>query len=310
MKIAILGAGAMGSVMGAFLHEAGNNVTLIDVSRPAIEAVRARGLIIEDKAGTRRTIRVPITDRPATIGIVDLVIVFVKCYQTIDAVKSALPIIGPDTTVLSLQNGWGNGPRIAQLVGGERVVLGVCYHSATVIAPGHVLHAGQGRTFMGELDGLDRPRLREIAKRFNDAGIAAEASGQVLKEIWSKLALNVATLPPSSTVRITADRLLDAPEMQELMKDLLREVVAVANAQNIPLDFDERWETITGLLRKLAPGTKGSMFQDVENRRRTEIDVMCGAIVEAGTRLNIPTPFNRAMIGLLKGLERTFAVAA
>lgn len=300
----------MGSAIGALLHEAGNTVTLIDVSRPAIDAVTSRGLIIQDKAGNRRTVRVQITDQPATIGVVDLLIVFVKCYQTADAVESALPVIGPHTTVLSLQNGWGNGPRIAQLVGAERVVLGVCYHSATVLAPGHVLHAGQGKTFVGEMDGLNRPRLQSIVKTFNNAGITVEPSGQVLKEIWSKLALNVATLPTSSTVRITADRLLDAPEMQELMKDLLHEVVAVANAQSIPLDFDERWEAITGLLRKLAPGTKGSMYQDVENRRRTEIDVMCGAIVEAGTRLNIPTPCNRAMIGLIKGLERTFALAA
>lgn len=310
MKIAILGAGAMGSVIGALLHEAGNIVTLIDVSRPAIEAVSSNGLIIADKAGNKRVVRVHITDRPASIGVVDLLIVFVKCYQTVDAVKSVLPIIAPETTVLSLQNGWGNGPRIAQLVGAERVVLGVCYHSATVLAPGHVLHAGQGKTFVGELDGSARPRLHTIAKTFNDAGVGTEVSGEVMKEIWSKLALNVATLPPSSTVRITADRLLDAPEMRELMKDLLHEVVAVANAQNIPLDFDERWEAITGLLSKLAPGTKGSMYQDIENRRRTEIDVMCGAIVEAGARLNIPTPCNRAMVSLMKGLERTFAVAA
>lgn len=306
MKIAILGAGAMGSAIGALLHEAGNSVTLIDVSLPAIEAVNSHGLIIQDKAGNKRTVQVQITDQPDTIGVVDLLIVFVKCYQTADAVKSALPIIGPQTIVLSLQNGWGNGPRIAELVGRERVVLGVCYHSATVLAPGHVLHAGQGKTFMGELDGSDSARLQSLVKTFNEAGIVVEPSGQVLKEIWSKLALNVATLPTSSTVRITADRLLDAPEMQELMKDLLREVVAVANAQSIPLDFTERWEAITGLLRKLAPGTKGSMYQDVENRRRTEIDVMCGAIGEAGARLNIPTPCNRAMIGLIKGLEATF----
>jgi 2-dehydropantoate 2-reductase len=310
MKIAILGAGAMGSVIGALLHEAGNDVTLIDVSRPAIEAVTSRGLIIQDKAGNKRTVHVQITDQPATVGVVDLLLVFVKCYQTADAMKSAVPIIGPHTSVVSLQNGWGNGPRIAELVGRERVVLGVCYHSATVLAPGHVLHAGQGRTFMGELDGSDSPRLQSIVKTCNNAGIEVKPTRQVVNEIWSKLALNVATLPTSSTVRVTADRLLDAPEMQELMKDLLREVVAVANAQNIALDFDERWEAITGLLRKLAPGTKGSMYQDIENRRRTEIDVICGAIVEAGARLKIPTPCNRAMIGLIKGLERTFALAA
>lgn len=306
MKIAILGAGAMGSAIGALLHKAGHQATLIDVSRPAIEAVQSRGLIIQNKAGEQETVRIAITDQPVSVGVVDLLLVFVKCYHTETAVKNALPIIGPDTTVLSLQNGWGNGPRIASIVGQERVVLGVCYHSATVLAPGHVLHAGQGKTFMGELNGSDSPRLQQIVKTFNDAGIVVEPSGQVLQEIWSKLALNVATLPTSSTVRVTADRLLGAPEMQDLMKELLREVVAVANAQHIPLDFDERWEAIAGLLKKLAPNTKGSMLQDVEARRQTEIDVMCGAIIEAGTRLNIPTPYNRAMIGLIKGLEATF----
>jgi 2-dehydropantoate 2-reductase len=306
MKIGVLGAGAMGSAIGALLHKAGNQVTLIDVSRPAVEAIQARGLIIENKAGEQETVSVKIANHPDAIGIVDLLLVFVKCYHTEAAVKSALPIIGPNTTVLSLQNGWGNGPRIANIVGPERVVLGVCYHSATVLAPGHILHAGQGKTFMGELDGSDSPRLQQTVNTFNGANIAVESSGQVLKEIWSKLALNVATLPTSSTVRVTADHLLDTPEMQELMKALLQEVVAVANAQNIPLDFKERWDAITGLLRKLAPNTKGSMLQDVEARRQTEIDVMCGAIVEAGTRLNIPTPYNRAMIGLIKALEANY----
>jgi 2-dehydropantoate 2-reductase len=310
MKIAILGAGAMGSAIGALLHKAGNQVTLIDVSRPAIEAIRSRGLIIQNKSGEQETVRVAITEQPASIGVVDLLLVFVKCYHTEVAVKSALPVIGPDTTVLSLQNGWGNGPRIAGIVGPERVVLGVCYHSATVLAAGHVLHAGQGKTFMGELDGSDSPRLDQIVKTFNAAGIVVEPSGQVLKEIWSKLALNVATLPTSAIVRVTADHLLDAPEMQDLMKGLLQEVVAVANAQNIPLDFNERWDAITGLLRKLAPNTKGSMLQDVEARRQTESDVMCGAIIEGGTRLNIPTPYNRVMIGLIKALEASYARSA
>jgi 2-dehydropantoate 2-reductase len=306
MNIAILGAGAMGSAIGALLHKAGHTVHLIDVARPTLEAVQSRGLIIQNKAGEQETVRLAITDQPASVGVVDLVLVFVKCYHTEVAVRGGRPLIGPNTTVLSLQNGWGNGPRIAGIVGQERVVLGVCYHSATVLAPGHVLHAGQGQTFMGELDGSDSPRLQQIVKTFNQAGIAVEPSGQVLKEIWSKLALNVATLPTSSAVRVTADHLLDTPEMQELMQALLREVVAVANAQKIPLQFEERWEAITGLLRKLAPNTKGSMLQDVEARRQTEIDVMCGAIVEAGTRLNIPTPYNRAMMGLIKALEATF----
>ena len=303
MKIAILGAGAMGSALGALLARAGNDVTLIDVWRDAVEAINRDGLKVQNKAGEIAVQRIRAVTSPTEIGgPVELLLVFVKCYQTAAAVKSATSLIGPKTTVLSLQNGWGNGPRIAELVGRERVLLGVCYHSATVLGPGHVLHAGQGKTFMGELDGSDSDRLQSIAKTFNAAGIAVEPSGQVLKEIWSKLALNAVTLPTSASLQLTADHLCDTEAMQSLMRALLQEVVAVANAQKIPLDFNERWEAITGLLKKLAPNTKGSMLQDVEKRRVTEIDVINGAIVEAGRRLGIATPYNNAMLWLVKAL--------
>jgi 2-dehydropantoate 2-reductase len=297
----------MGSAIGALLAKAGNDVTLVDVWKEAVEAINRAGLKIQNKAGeiAVQPIRA-VTSSEEVGGAVDLVLVFVKCYHTADAVQGAASIIGPRTTVLSLQNGWGNGPRIAEIVGREKVLLGVCYHSATVLGPGHVLHAGQGKTFMGELDGRDSDRLRAIAGAFNAAGIEVAPSGQVLKEIWSKLALNVATLPTSSCIKLTADHLCDTDAMQSLMRELLKEVVAVANAQNIPLDFNERWAAITGLLKKLAPNTKGSMLQDVEKQRVTEIDVMCGAIVEAGRRLGIPTPYNNAMLWLIKAMEGTF----
>ena len=305
MKIAIIGAGAMGSAIGAQLKTSGNEVTLIDVAHGTIDAINSQGLIVQDGAGRRQTIPIRATDQPAEVGVVDLVLVFVKCYHTESAVRNAGPLIGPGTRVLSLQNGWGNGPRIAAIVGEEKLLLGVCYHSATVLGPGHVLHAGKGMTFVGELNGAMTDRLQSVVATFQKAGIDVTATAQVRKEIWSKLALNVATLPTSATLRITAERLLDTAEMQQLMQELLREVVTVAQAQNIPLDFNERWEAITALLNKLAPNTKGSMLQDVENRRRTEIDVINGAIVEAGRRLGIPTPYNDTMVWMVKALEKS-----
>jgi 2-dehydropantoate 2-reductase len=146
----------------------------------------------------------------------------------------------------------------------------------------------------------------KIAEKFQAAGLNVEASAQVLTEIWSKLALNVATLPTSSILKLTAEKLPNTPEMQSLMRALLLEVVSVAQLQGIGLDFTERWKAITSLLSKLAPNTKGSMLQDVENRRRTEIDVMCGAIVEAGQRLGFATPYNNAMLWLVKALEANY----
>jgi 2-dehydropantoate 2-reductase len=307
MNIAILGAGAMGGAIGAMLASGGNNVTLIDVWCDAVDAINRNGLKIQNKAGDITVHRLTAVTSPTQVkGPVGLLLVFVKCYHTAEAMQSALSLLGPDSTVLSLQNGWGNGPRIAEIVGQERVVLGVCYHSATVLGPGHVLHGGQGKTFIGEVDGGVSPRVEQIAAMFRNAGLDIEASAQVLKEIWSKLALNVATLPTSATLRLSADKLCGAVEMQELMKALLHEVVAVAQAQKIKIDLDERWAAITGLLGKLAPNTKGSMLQDVEKSRRTEIDVMCGAIVEAGRQFNIPTPYNNAMLWLVKTIEANY----
>ena len=306
MKIAIIGAGAMGSVVGGALAKAGNGVSFIEVAQPVIDAINSRGLIIEDKAGARETIPVHATSDPSTIGPVDLVIVFVKCYHTDNAVRNAVSLIGRDTVVLSLQNGWGNGPRIGSIVGEDKLMLGVSYHSATVSEPGHVLHVGKGMTFIGELNGEVTERLERIAAAFSKAGIDVTTSNHVLKEIWSKLALNACTLPTSALLRFYAPQLVQHDSMLLLMRELLEEVVAVARAQEIPLEFDERWEAITGLLKRCAPTAKSSMLQDVEQSRATEIDVINGAIVEAGRRFNIATPYNNAMLWMVKALEETF----
>jgi 2-dehydropantoate 2-reductase len=306
MKIAILGAGAMGSVVGGALAKAGNDVSFIEVAQPVIDAINSRGLVVEDKAGARETIPTRATSNPSTVGPVDLLVVFVKCYHTEAAVRNALPLIGPATIVLSLQNGWGNGPRIAGIVGQEKLLLGVSYHSATVSAPGHVLHVGKGMTFIGEPNGAVTERLERTAAVFQNAGLEVTTRSQVIKEIWSKLALNACTLPTSSLLRFYAPQLVQHDSMLLLMRELLEEVVAVARAQNIALELDERWEAITGLLKRCAPTAKSSMLQDVEQSRATEIDVINGAIVEAGRGLNIATPYNNAMLWMVKSLEETF----
>jgi 2-dehydropantoate 2-reductase len=303
MRTAILGAGAMGSIFGSGLAEAGSDVVLIDVAKPVVDAISSRGLTIIDNTGKQRSVRIDATIGPGNVGVVDLLIVFVKCYHTEAAVRSALAILGDDSIVLSLQNGWGNAARISNLVGADKVLVGVSYHSATSLGPGLVYHGGQGPTYLGELDGPISDRAKKVARFLASGGFEVQTSSEVIKEIWSKLALNAATLPTSTLAHLTADRLLRSADMQELMQNLLREVVAVANAAKIALNFDERWSVITRLLSKLAPNTKGSMLQDVEQKRPTEIDVINGAIVEAGERLGISTPYNRAVVSLMKALE-------
>lgn len=306
MKVAVIGgAGAMGGVLGGTLAEAGNEVVLVDVAQEAVDRINTEGLRIEDNGGASRTVRVSATTDPASVGPVELAIVFTKCYHTENAVRSAAPLIDEHTAVLSLQNGWGNAPRIAAIVGSERVLAGVTYHSATVLQPGHVLHAGQGVTIIGELNGGLSGRVERIATAFRDAGLEVSPTATVVDAIWSKLALNVCTLPTSALLRFYAGQLIEHDGTMELMRVLLRETVAVAKAQGYGLDENERWETITGLLGRATKG-KSSMLQDVERGRRTEIDVINGAVVEAGRRSGVATPFNQSMVWLIKALEETF----
>ncbi len=303
MRIAVLGGGgAMGGMFGAWLARAGQDVILIDVSKPAVEAINRDGLTIEEKDGSLATVRVEATDRPAEIAPVDLILTFVKCYHTEAAIRGAMPMVGAGTVVLSLQNGWGNADRIAAVAGRERVIVGLTYHSGTLVAPGHVKHPGAGMTHIGELDGRLSDRLAEAAGVLRDAGIEVTASTAILDEIWKKLALNVCTLPTAALLGFFANELNEFEGTRSIMRALLAETAAVARAQGIRLDEEERWAAITGLLDR-AVGARGSMVQDVDARRPTEIDVINGAIVSAGRRHGIATPVNDTMVGLISSLQ-------
>jgi 2-dehydropantoate 2-reductase len=309
MRIAILGGGgAMGGIFGGYLARAGNDVTLVDVSKAAVEAINGNGLSIEEKDGLSPVIRVPASDDPRKVGPVDLIINFVKCYHTEAAVRGASPMIGADTAVLSLQNGWGNAPRIASIVGEERVLVGLTYHSGTLLGPGKVKHPGIGMTFVGELSGKPTERLHRVAAAFREASIETTESERILDEVWKKLALNACTLPTSALLGFFAHELVAFDGSKSLMAAILKEVVAVAQAQGIELDYDERWAAITGLLEK-AIGGKASMLQDVEARRQTEIEVINGAIVDAGKRTGVPTPHNETMVWMVHAAERHYLQA-
>jgi 2-dehydropantoate 2-reductase len=303
MKIAILGGGgAMGGIFGGYLARAGNDVTLIDVSKAAIAAINDNGLTIEEKDGSQPVIEVAATDDPAKVGPVDLIVNFVKCYHTEAAVRAAAPMIAADTAVLSLQNGWGNAPRIASIVGEDRVLVGLTYHGGTLLAPGRVKHPGSGMTYIGELTGKPTERLAKVIEVFRAAQIETTQSERILDEVWKKLALNACTLPVAGLLKFMSHELVAFDGTKNLMASILREVVAVAKAQGIALDYDERWAAITGLLEK-AIGGKASMLQDVEARRQTEIEVINGAIVEAGKRTGVATPVNEAMVWMIQAKQ-------
>jgi len=307
-RIAVLGAGAMGCLFGGRLAKAGNDVTMIDSSPAVVEALRSQGLRLTQVSGPTEVIPIQSTQNPAEVGPVDWIIVLVKGQHTEAAMRSGQPLLGTATHVLTLQNGWGNTARLAAIAGAERVLAGVTLHSVTVLEPGQVEHTAQGETILGELDGRLTPRLQEIFGLLESAQFGVSVSESIRRVIWSKLALNVCALPACSLLRFRSGQLLDYEPTLSLMRALLREVVAVANAQGIELDFEERWNAITGQLER-ARNVRASMLQDVEKRRQTEIHTITGAVVEAGRHWNVPTPCNETLFWLIRALEESFETA-
>jgi 2-dehydropantoate 2-reductase len=309
MRIAILGgAGAMGGIFGGWLQRSGNDVVLVDVSKDAVRTINDAGLSIEEKDGGQSLVRVRATDDPGSVGPVDLLVNFVKCYHTETAVGGAKPMLGPETAVLTLQNGWGNADRIAGLVGRDRVLVGLTYHSGTLLGPGRVKHPGLGVTYVGELDGRESSRLLRVAETLRGAGFETKIAPNIVEEVWKKLALNACTLPTAALLRFFAHELALYDGSKAVMAAILAEVVAVAKAKGMSLDYDERWDAIIGVLNR-AVGGKPSMLQDVEASRRTEIEVINGAVVEAGKTIGVPTPVNAAMVGMIGALQAKYLSA-
>ena len=300
MKIAVVGAGAMGSIFGARFHQAGHETVLVDVVQPLVDTINAEGVTVV--RGDEETVtRVPATTDPAAVGPVDIVVFFTKCYHTSAAAESARPLVGPDTVIASLQNGWGNGDVLAAAYPPGQVVVGVTYNSGLLQGPGRVLHPAEQPTLVGSFsDGGDG--ATRLAEALESGGLATSVASPVRPEIWKKLILNAATLPASALTGMTAGALGTSQDMLDLVSETTREAVAVARALGYEIDFDERIGTILGLVEKAGP-TKASMLQDVEAGRRTEIDVINGAVVRAADEVGVAVPINRALMQLIKGWE-------
>lgn len=301
MRVVVVGAGAMGCALGAHLQEGGNEVAFIDASPEVIGVIRRDGVVVETPE-SRYEWRPEITSDPSALDVADLVIVMVKGTVTDAAIRGALPVIGEETIVLSLQNGWGGGQAIAQHVPSARVVIGVTYSSSTVIAPGHYKQTGRGATFIGPLDaGGDLDPATRVGEMLSASGWETQVGPGVATQIWKKLILNAATLPTAALTLLPAGDLAGDVTLP-VVNDVAREAVAVAQAIGLDIDLDERLESIESTLRRAGKG-EASMLQDVKAKRRTEIATINGAVVRAGDEAGIPVPLNRALVSLIAGLE-------
>ncbi len=304
MKTVIMGAGAMGSLFGGFLALSGEEVWLVDIWKDHIDAVRSKGLTIEDR-GKTQAIRVNATEDVTSVGKADLVLVFVKTYHTEKAVLDALVLLKGDTVFLTLQNGLGNEEVICKQIDRSKVMLGVTNHGATLLAPGHIRHAGWGKTFIGELDGRITDRVNQMAQIFLKAGIETEVSPHIHHLVWEKLLINVGINALTALTGLKNGQLLNFPETLRLMESLVSEAMEVARRKGFRIEGNpiEKVKTIAELTRE----NRSSMGQDLDHRRRTEIDAINGAVVREAEHLGISVPFNQAITDLVKVIEKSYA---
>ena len=305
MKIAVVGAGAMGSLFGAILAEAGNDVWLCDVWQDHVQAINNNGLRI-DGEGKTHSARLLATFDPTQIGPADLVIIFVKSTQTKSAAEAAQYLVGSEGAVLTLQNGMGNADAIAEHIAPERILAGTTAHGATMLGPGHIRHAGVGPTTLGAWKNTDHGHglARRFADFFNTAGIETEAVDDVRCVIWNKLLINIGINAITALTAIKNGQILDLEITRELCHAAVEEAMAVARAQNIPIRKDA-----VDVVFKVAEATaanRSSMGQDVDNKRPTEIGAINGFIVRESKRLRIDAPVNFTLTALIETLQYHF----
>ncbi len=302
MKVAVVGAGAMGSLFGALLAEAGNEVWLYDIWQEHVQTINQAGLQIEHDGNTR-AIEIKATNDPEQIGPADLIIIFVKSSRTQSAAETARFIAGSDGLVMTLQNGMGNADEIAEFIAPERILAGTTSHGATLLGPGNIRHAGSGPTTIGPWaatkDGLDR--AEQFADFFNRAGIRTEAVADVRSVVWNKLLINIGINAITALTNIKNGQILDLEITQELSRVAVREAVDVARKLNVKV-YDDAMDIVFKVAEATALN-RSSMGQDVDNLRPTEIAAINGFIVREAERLGLAAPVNFTLTALIQTLE-------
>ena len=302
MRIAVMGTGSVGSYFGGMLALAGHQVALI-ARGENLAAIQSHGLWIQTDD---ELLTAPCgdcmsaTDDPASVGPVDLALLTVKTYQNAVAVPAMQPLMGPDTTVLCLQNGIDSYQAAAQTLGAERVLPGAAYIEAARVGPGMVKQSGSVvRIAFGELDGSDSQRGRSIRQALAGAGINAQFSQDIRGILWTKF-LFIATMAGATSLsRETMAEIMPRPEWRQVIINCMREIEAVARASQVAIASDIVDSTVAYIEGDLED-MHASMHADIMAGRPLELEALTGAVVRAGLSAGVPTPINDLIYAALK----------
>jgi 2-dehydropantoate 2-reductase len=300
MRIAVMAAGAVGGYFGARLAAAGHDVFFI--ARGAHrDAMLKNGLIVESVHGGVHLKKPNVTDDPAKVGPVDIVLFAVKLWDTEKAAAQARPLLGPDTRVITLQNGVDSYERIAPIVGPERTIAGVTYVVTVIDRPGVIKQTSKFQSIIcGTVDGRPDAPFETFVDAAKAAGIPITLSDNIERDRWHKFIFLSATSGATAVTRNSMGPILADPDTRALFRNIMRETLAVGKAKGVALDdgfVDERM----AFADKNVPATmKASMANDLDRGNRLELDWLAGEVCRLGKALNVPTPVNDTVYAALK----------
>src|SRR5213594_3824031 len=302
MRILVYGAGAVGGYFGARLALGGHDVTFV-ARGENLAALRRQGLTVRLPTGEAlRVVPTQAVGDPAEASPPELVLVTVKSYDTPTAATALRPVVGPETALLSLQNGIENEDVLARLLGLPPLMVALTRIGVELVAPGAVAYSGRGAILFGEPDGRETPRARRVAEAFAAAAIPHQLRRDILVAAWEKLAWNAGFNAVSTLTQASVAELVAQPGSRDLVVQAMEEVDAVATARGLAIRRARTAavlaDSVTGL-----PDFATSMLQDLRRGRRLEHDALNGAVVRAAAAAGVPVPVNRMLLALLARLD-------
>jgi 2-dehydropantoate 2-reductase len=296
-NILIVGTGAMGSLFAARLALAGHNVTMLGSWKEGLEAIRSDGVRFIDISGEEQRLAVNVTDDPHTCTGARYALVLVKAWQTERVAYQLADCLAADGLAVTLQNGLGNRESLIQHLGPGRVALGVTTTGATLLKAGRVKAGGEGPISIER-----HPALGLLMDALQSARFDVQIVEEARSLIWGKLVINSAINPLTALLRVPNGELLERPPAREIMRQLALETAQVARAEKIELSYTDPAAAAEEVARMTATN-RSSMLQDVERGAPTEIDAICGAVVQIAQKHNLSTPANWACWQLVKALH-------
>lgn len=302
MKIAVIGCGAMGSIYAAKLAAAGEQVLAVDRHRPSVERINRDGLRV---TGPGCDQVVPLRASTGAVDeTMDLVVLAVKAADVEAAARQALPMLGPDTAVLTIQNGLGSAETVAGVVGAQRVAVGIASgFGASRVAPGHVHHNAMRAMRFGPYSSLPHARVESVARTWAHAGFDAAAVTDIAAMQWEKLICNVAYSAPCALTGMTVGQVMDDAEMGPVSRAAATEAWSVARASGVAIAVADAVEHVRAFGAQM-PDAKPSALLDHEARRVSEIDVINGAVPRQGARVGVDAPVNATLTAVVTSIER------